>query len=209
MITEPMTMLTDYLIAAFALVWGGRLWSKGRQQGVVTMCWWGGWFLAIAVAATAGGTAHGFRLVVGAQGEALLWRITLSAVGVVVFCAIATILRAAYPTRARRVLMVANGIYLTAYLALFAQPQTFVKPLSIYGVALVVILLPLIFRRVDTSGPEARWLLIGGLISVVAGLLHRAGVGFHQHFNNDDLYHVIQLVGLYAFYRGGQTMKDR
>jgi hypothetical protein len=31
----------------------------------------------------------------------------------------------------------------------------------------------------------------------------------HRLFNHNDLYHVIQMVALYAFYRGGLQLVDR
>jgi hypothetical protein len=33
-------------------------------------------------------------------------------------------------------------------------------------------------------------------------------VSLHQHFNHNDLYHVVQMVGLYGVYRGGRSLLD-
>ena len=34
-------------------------------------------------------------------------------------------------------------------------------------------------------------------------------LALHRHFNHNDLYHVIQIVALYLFYRGGALLVDR
>lgn len=56
-------------------------------------------------------------------------------------------------------------------------------------------------RREDEA---ARWLISSGLMSV-AGLACLAGpVRLHKHFNHNDLYHCLQMAGLYACYRGAR-----
>ena len=58
------------------------------------------------------------------------------------------------------------------------------------------------------SRPAA--LPLGSLrVSFAAAGVQVSGLDLHQHFNHNDLYHVIQLVGLYAFYRGGLMLTDR
>ncbi len=42
----------------------------------------------------------------------------------------------------------------------------------------------------------------GILVSAIGITLMVAKVSFHKHFNQNDLYHVIQMVGLLYFYRG-------
>jgi hypothetical protein len=32
------------------------------------------------------------------------------------------------------------------------------------------------------------------------------GRGLHQHFNHNDLYHVVQMAGLYCLYRGAVAL---
>ena len=46
------------------------------------------------------------------------------------------------------------------------------------------------------------WLRKGILVSATGIALMVAKVSFHQHFNHNDLYHVIQMLGLWCFYRG-------
>jgi hypothetical protein len=62
-----------------------------------------------------------------------------------------------------------------------------------------------------SSGPldvaqGRRWLAIGYGITIVGVILLVMKVSFHQHFNHNDLYHVVQMGGLYWVYRGGRRL---
>lgn len=61
--------------------------------------------------------------------------------------------------------------------------------------------------RPETGDQEHRkagvsWLRKGILVSAIGIALMVAKVSFHKHFNHNDIYHVIQMVGLWCFYRG-------
>ena len=53
------------------------------------------------------------------------------------------------------------------------------------------------------------WLVAGVLISTFGGLVQSRRVAIHRHFNHNDLFHVIQMVALYLFFRGGALLVDR
>jgi hypothetical protein len=53
------------------------------------------------------------------------------------------------------------------------------------------------------------WLIAGVLVSLVAAIVQARRLAPHRHFNHNDLYHVIQMAALYAFYRGGALLVDR
>jgi hypothetical protein len=57
--------------------------------------------------------------------------------------------------------------------------------------------------------PGMGWLIVGVLVSLVAGVVQAKKLALHRHFNHNDLYHVIQMSALYAFYRGGVLLVDR
>ena len=50
-------------------------------------------------------------------------------------------------------------------------------------------------------GDRLGWLRRAVAITLVAFALLVLGVSVHQHFNQNDLYHVIQMAGLYSLYR--------
>lgn len=51
-----------------------------------------------------------------------------------------------------------------------------------------------------------RWLALGFGLTIVGITLMVQRVSFHQHFNQNDLYHVVQMAGLYAIYRGARDV---
>ena len=57
--------------------------------------------------------------------------------------------------------------------------------------------------------PGSRPILAGVALSIVAGLVQASGLDLHRHFNHNDLYHVIQVVAIVAYYRGVRLLSDR
>lgn len=51
-----------------------------------------------------------------------------------------------------------------------------------------------------------RWLLVGFGTTAIGLTLLVQKVSFHQHFNHNDLYHVVQMGGLYGVCRGGRRL---
>jgi hypothetical protein len=78
-----MTMATDYLVAACGLWWGTRLARRAASSGQRTVAWWTLGFAAIALAALAGGTWHGFQGMLAPAASVVLWKTTLLAAGLV------------------------------------------------------------------------------------------------------------------------------
>ena len=64
-ITEPMTMATDYLLAAQCLIQAGVLARRAPAMRFGSVPVWVAAFAATAVAALAGGAAHGFAIYLG------------------------------------------------------------------------------------------------------------------------------------------------
>lgn len=50
------------------------------------------------------------------------------------------------------------------------------------------------------------WLVWGFGLTAVGLVVLVTRVSFHQHFNQNDLYHIIQWGGLYGVYRGGRAL---
>ncbi len=59
------------------------------------------------------------------------------------------------------------------------------------------------------SRPRGRWTAAGVAVSFAAAAVQQSGLALHRHFNHNDLYHVIQMGGLYLLYRGGLLLRDR
>jgi hypothetical protein len=156
-VTEPMTMVTDYLLTVGCVFFGLSLFGGSRSAGRGSVGLWVVAFAVTAVAALAGGTAHGFRLYLGEGNWSIVWRITVWSLG------------------AGTVLLLVAGVRSAL------RPENDVQA----------------ERKAGGS-----WLKRGLVVSAIGVALWVGKVSPHPQFNHNDLYHVVQLVGLYCFYRG-------
>jgi hypothetical protein len=57
------------------------------------------------------------------------------------------------------------------------------------------------------SPPEHRsWLKAGVLLSMFGLLVQQSGLSFFQNFNHNDLYHCIQIIAFYLFFRAAEAV---
>ena len=180
MISEPVTMLTDYALGAVSGWLGLRLVGFAKYWAVA--------FLALALAAFLGGTWHGF-----VQSH-LLWKATLLCVGVASFGMVLGSAAVATPGL-RRALAAFATLKLTAYSAWMLFHDDFNWVIVDTGSALALVALLYAWR---CNG----WMLAGVGASVAAALGQAGGLALHRHFNHNDLYHVIQIAAMLLFYRG-------
>jgi hypothetical protein len=76
-ISEPVTLITDYILSIVVLILGISLFrARNRTSPKATLLWSVG-FLTAAAAAAAGGTFHGFAYYFSAPMHRLLWRVTV------------------------------------------------------------------------------------------------------------------------------------
>ena len=207
-ITEPMTMITDYLMGALALVLAARILGDAAAGQQSSGRLWAAAFVMTAVAAFVGGTYHGFiQWMPGVAGRAM-WKATLVATGVASACLLAGALIAATAGPLRQALLVLVLVKLLVYLWTIWTRDAFVLVIVDYGAALVAILLAAWFVRPSGLSPAAWWLTAGVAVAVAAGAIQWARVAPHPHFNHNDLFHLVQMVSLYLLYRGGLLLRD-
>jgi hypothetical protein len=155
-ISEPMTMLTDYVLAGLSLAFGISIVSRSRGKAGWTTALWAAAFTVTGFAALAGGTAHGFRAPLG-ESWALVWSVTVWSIA------------------AGSLLLIAAGVRSAM------RPRALSEGSRREGIA---------------------WLKRAVAVTLL-GLAALAGkISLHQHFNQNDLYHGIQMAGLYFLYRG-------
>ena len=207
-ITEPMTMVTDYLMGTLAFVLAMRLLADAAAGQQWSGRLWAAAFVMTAVAAFVGGTYHGFiQWMPGMAGRAL-WKATLVATGIGSACLLAAAVTAATAGPLRHALMGLVVVKLVVYVWTIATKDAFVLVIADYGTALVAVLLAACFIRPTGLTPAAWWITAGVAVAVVAGVIQWARVALHVHFNHNDLFHVVQMASLYLLYRGGLLLRD-
>jgi len=192
--TEPDVALTDYALALECTVFAYLL---DRREHAL-------FFGSAAVASLAGGTVHGFFLDVQTLGNAVLWRITLIAIGVTAASAWAIGARVLFPAPAARRITIAAAAALGAYcvVTLFITQQ--------FRAAVVFYLPAVVFLLVALSVAYARARERGILVAVaglglmfIAAAVQQARIALHPtYFNHNALYHLIQAVALWLLFLG-------
>jgi hypothetical protein len=156
-ITEPVTMLTDYTLAAAGLIFAILTSRMIGPRTRVCVWFWCAAFVASAVAAASGGTYHGFAKHLDPGIHRALWNVVMYSMG-------------------------AAGAFFTA------------------GIHSAYI------KREDQT---LKWLVLGIVVTLIGGAVQQTGFGRGEPFNHNDRYHLIQIAGLYFWYRCGRTLRDR
>ena len=78
-----------------------------------------------------------------------------------------------------------------------------------YVPAMIGVIALQVFAYTKRKEGSAKWIIGGVLVSFFATAIQQSGFTIHQHFNYNDLYHVIQMGAMYLLYRGGCLLKDR
>ena len=204
-ISEPATLVTDYLLAIFTAILAFRLLRAashadrdviGRERR-----WWSAAFALTAIAGATGGTVHGFEQRMPTAVADGLWLVSLESLvgasfavagGAIAFSAIAR------PIRWRVTFFAALAF--AAYGVWVAWNPVFLSAIVAYGAAFAVLVaIRLRVRPLDASGRLVLW---GVAVSVAAAAIQQSGWALHRYFNHNDLYHVVQAVGVWLLYRG-------
>ena len=190
-ISEPATLITDYLLAGVT-AWLSLLLFQKKQTSTR---FWAIAFAALAVGAFLGGTWHGFL-----QSDAL-WKATVLTVGVASFAMLAGSAIATTSGWMRRAILVLAVLKLLFYCGWMLKRDEFIFVVLDSGIAFAAVAALHLWRF---NG----WILAGVAVSVVAALAQASGYDPHRHFNHNDLYHVVQIGAMVLLYRGARLLTD-
>jgi hypothetical protein len=204
-ISEPATLVTDYLLAIFTAVLAFRLRRAANHAGSDRMArerrWWSAAFGLTAVAGASGGTVHGFQHALAPRVVDVLWLISLESLVGASFAVVGGAIAFADLTRpVRSRATSAAGLAFAAYgLWLIGRP-IFLFAIVAYGAAFAALVaIRLRTRPLDADGRLVLW---GVAVSVAAAAIQQSGWGIHRYFNHNDLYHVVQAIGVWLLFRG-------
>ena len=206
-VTEPMSVATNAMLALLAFVFAVRLVSQPGAGGARTSL--AAAFLATGAAAVIGALAHGTDPAAGAARRALLWRGALYATGFIGAATVASVAFFAARGGVRAAILAFAGIKLVVFIVRVTRRPEFQVAALDYGAALAILLVAAAYMAVRRQAPGMAWLIAGVVVSLVAGVVQARRLALHRHFNHNDLYHLIQMAALYAFYRGGAVLADR
>jgi hypothetical protein len=208
-LAEPTTVLTNVVLAIVAFVLAGRLGYQASLEGAAAGACLAGGFIATGVAAAFGATAHGLDPVVDAHLRARFWKGALYTLGLSSVSVIASVAFFTARGTARSAFFTFAFIkFIVFVLVVMRKPEFRVAAVD-YGAALAVLLVGACYALIRWHQPGATWLIAGVVVSLIAGLVQAFRVSPHRWFNQNDLFHVIEIVALYFFFRGGSLLVDR
>lgn len=206
--TEPTTMITDYILALFTLVLSGRLFKANESDRQNSVQLWNFALISTALAAVLGGTSHGLALYLNDFAKTVIWKATVYAIGFASFFMLAGTIIASVINPIRRWLLALTIVKLLIYAGWMLFHDAFNYVIFDYVPAMLGVMLLQIgaykIRKVQSAG----WIIAGILVSFAAAGIQLSGFAIHQHFNQNDLYHVIQMAAIYLLYRGIALLED-
>lgn len=209
MITEPTTMVTDYILGAVSLILGQRLMIFGLRERQRSVLLWGMAFFATATAAIFGGTYHGFLNHLSQSTEYWLWKITMVSTGVMSLCMVSGSLTATVRSPYRAWLIAGLLLKFVLFLIFTSMDDDFRVVVFDYIPAMLAVFI-LHLLEVSKSGSQRNFWIAGGVaVSFLAAWLQQSGVTLHRHFNHNDLYHMAQTIAMFVFFNGAIVLRDR
>lgn len=201
-------MLTDYALAVLALVLGVLLMRQAAAGDSRAQLAWAAAFGATAAGAVTGGSWHGFAEFMEADARRRLWKATQLLLGLTGFAMVAG-----------AALAVARGMFLAVLLAVavgkfafyanaIATRDDFGVVVIDYGASMAAVALMQAMAFALWRAPSAPWILGGIGVAVVGSVVQRRGISPHPRFNHNDLFHLVQMVAIWLFYRGGLLLGD-
>ncbi len=98
------------------------------------------------------------------------------------------------------------NIKLLAFLVVAVLMTQFIVGIADYGSAFLIGLW--VYGR-KNEHPASHYMIKGIVVSLVAAAIQILKISPHPNFNGNDLYHVVQIFGLYLFYKGTPLLTDR
>ncbi len=194
---EPATFLTDCLLGGLALFLAWRL-----RAPTPAVRWWRHTFVLTSASAIVGGTYHGFGPNFPPAFQSAWWLITLWIISGVSACIAMSLLHELAPAQRQPFWRRVIGFKFALALAIAVVRPDFGVAIVDYGLALASWLVAAVAVRRAWSG----WILAGLGLSAVAAIVQQSGWPRLPAFNHNDLYHLIQALGLIAFFQGARRL---
>lgn len=208
-LTEIATMLTDFLIAGICVGLALAMMRAAQPASEIVRQIWAGSFATTAVAAGIGGVVHGFALHLSPRTKQWLWKATQYVLGLTSLAVLGAAIIAFVDGRTQNWLLGVAVAKFIAYVGVVRRRDDYTIVVIDYGTSMIGLVALAAIGWAREGTPASPWLVAAVLVSAVAAIIQLRKIAPHPRFNHNDLYHVVQIVALYLFYRGGLLLVDR
>lgn len=206
-LSEPTTLVSNWVLAAVAVGLGVRLYRSGAGEEGRARRLWAIAFLAGSAAALAGGVVHGFAASLTPLAHDVLWKVVLVGIGVASSLILAGTVVATLGAVRKRAWLAVAAVQLMVYLA-FVSVSDDVRLAVWNGAATILAVLALAVADASHDPRRLGFLLLALGLSAAGLVAQRAGIRL-AFLNHNDVCHVIQTIALWPFYRAGLRLVDR
>ena len=207
-ISEPTTLITDYILGTLSEMCGVFLLKRNMTLRQGSIRWWALALMAAAIGSYIGGTYHGFQHAMEPSVAAVLWKLTTLSMGVASFLLLAAAFTASVSPENQRWMIAAAALKLVIYVMWMLEHDEFRFVIYDYGSTLAILLLLVIAGKTHGVSGHRAYIASGILVSIAAAAVQQSGFRLHQHFNHNDLMHVVQMGGVWLLYKGGARLRD-
>jgi hypothetical protein len=208
LISEPMTLATDYLLGTVSEVCAVLLLKQNGRLRQTCIRLWAFALMAAATGSYAGGTYHGLGHALSAPVATMLWKLTTISMGVASFLLLAAAINATFSGQDRRWLLAGAMVKLAIYVGWMLGHDEFRFVIYDYGSTLGILLVLLVAGWTRGVRGHRAYIAAGILVSIAAAALQQSGIRLHEHFNHNDLMHVVQTGGVWLLWKGGARLRD-
>ena len=188
-------MITNYTLASFSFIWCFKIFRLiviGRTK-LYPYCVV---LLAISQAALIGGTYHGFGQFFPLVVQIFVWKLVLGFIGIAAFFLLVILIQ----RLSLKLRLVLNSIFIVMYFGTMFFSNNFLFSVVCYlSVVLVALLVSL--RRKST------YMVLFSVLSFVAAWFQISGLKLHIYFTGDNIYHLVQAIGCYYFYKHAMSVR--
>lgn len=203
-----MTFYTNILLALLAIYCGLRI-SELYWQKFHLFHFHLSWtFYTLAAGALLGAIAHGFSPNFPPILKMLVWKATVLSAGLTAMFFVLTSLAAVMSFESYTLLRWIPILGLIIYAVIIWRDSQFIQAMKFTVPAMIFVLAAMIYIFGTTKDAGAGNIILGLLITSVGAVLWAVRFSPHSHFNHNDIYHLVQMVGLWFIYRGGLAIKN-
>lgn len=202
-IDEPITVLTDMMVAAVGFIAYFSTISSSNSRAVQLYRYF---FLFTAFSTlVAGFIGHAFAYKVGFEWRMIGWSFGIASVAFAQFAVLQHTIES-IGEKAALILRIFNVIELIVIVFILAFYRTFiiVEIQAAIGLVLMVLMLESIHYN-KTKSSFSLGLIIGIGITILAVISHVAKLAVSNWFNHMDLGHVLMAIALFVMYKGLQS----
>ncbi len=205
-ISEPTTTITDFILAVMGFGFGISLLFLYGERHFDFHFYWGWGFIVSGLGALLGAISHGFGPIFSKKMQSLLWKMTMFFVGFSgwLFSIAASIFFFSPDIYdwVRWILILSFIIY-TLWLY---KDDRFIIVILYYLPLMIFIMAGMFFHFFALNSTGSMAVAIGILVSLGGAGIQASGFSIHTHFNHNDLFHIIQMIGYVLMFQGGMEI---